>query len=129
MIGTSIHNDVLMKVNKAKFFSVIADEVTDIANQEELSLSLRYILDGFNCEVFVDFIHVDVERKTGQTLAHTTLAWLRSHGLPAMNLPGLCYNGASNMSGARAGCRALFQKEAWIVLGPNQLAVRKKRWN
>ena len=44
-IGTSIHNDILIEVNKAKFYSVIADEVTDIANKEELSLSLCYILD------------------------------------------------------------------------------------
>ena len=56
VIGNSIHNDVVDEVKKAKFYSVIADEVTDSANKEELSLALRYILDGSIKEVFVDFV-------------------------------------------------------------------------
>ena len=72
VIGMSIRNDVLMEVNEAKFYLVIADEVTDIANKKELSLTLRYVFDGFICEVFVDF--VEVERIAGETLAQTILA-------------------------------------------------------
>ena len=44
-----------MDITKEKFFSVIADVVTDIPNKEELSLSLRCIFDEFIFEVFVDF--------------------------------------------------------------------------
>ena len=50
---------------------MIADEVTDSANKEELSLALRYILDGSIKEVFVDF--VEVERITGAVLAQAIL--------------------------------------------------------
>ena len=52
VIGTSIHNDILIEVNKAKFYSVIADEVTDIANKEELSLSLCYTVRTWWCHVW-----------------------------------------------------------------------------
>jgi len=51
-----------------KFYSMIADEVTDMANKEELSLSLPFVHDGTVKEVFVDFVEVD--RKTGY-------CWLR----------------------------------------------------
>ena len=51
VIGNSIRNDIVDEVKKAKFYSVIADEVTDSANKEELSLALRYILDGSIKEV------------------------------------------------------------------------------
>jgi len=47
---------------------VIADEVTDTANKEELSLSLCFVNDGSVKEEFVDFM--EVERKTGY-------CWLR----------------------------------------------------
>ena len=61
--GGFFAHTVIAKVKQAKFYSVIADEVTDTANKEELSLSLRFVLDGVVKEVFVDF--VEVERITG----------------------------------------------------------------
>ena len=45
VIGTHIRNSILSEVRKAKYYSVIADEVNDIANKEQLSISVRYCLD------------------------------------------------------------------------------------
>ena len=56
VIGNSIRNDIVKEVKRAKFYSVIADEVTDSANKEELSLALWYILDVTIKEVFVDLL-------------------------------------------------------------------------
>ena len=88
---------------------MIADEVTDAANKEELSLSLRFVLDGTVKEVFVDF--VVVERITGQVLAQAILHWLSTHGLSPADIRGQCYDGAS-MSGAVSGCKTIVQREA-----------------
>ena len=65
-------------MKRANFYSVIADEVTDTANKEELSLALRYILNG-TIKVFVDF--VEVELITEVELAQAILQWLTAHGL------------------------------------------------
>ena len=46
VIGDSIRNDIISEVKKARFFSIIADEVTDAANREELSIVLRYVFDN-----------------------------------------------------------------------------------
>ena len=62
-----LRRTIMAEVKRAKFYLVIADEVTDMANKEELSLSLCFVNDGSVKEVFVDF--VEVERKTGQVLA------------------------------------------------------------
>ena len=59
VIGTSIRNDIVEEVRRAKFYSVIADEVTDTANKEEISLALRYVLDDTIKEVFMDFVEVE----------------------------------------------------------------------
>ena len=33
-------------MKRAKYYSVIADEVVDVSNKEQLSLTVRYVLDG-----------------------------------------------------------------------------------
>ena len=42
--GDKIRTDILEEVKHAKFYSIIADEVTDASNKEELSLVIRYAL-------------------------------------------------------------------------------------
>ena len=79
VIGECICNDIIAEVKRAKLYSVIADEVTDTANREELSLPLHFVLDGTVKEVFVGF--VEVERVTGQVLPQTIFQWLSTHGL------------------------------------------------
>ena len=99
VIGNSIRSDILREAKSARFFSIIADEVTDAADREELSNAVQYILNGEIKEVFVDFVEVD--RITGEVLAQNILQWLRMHGLSPTDMYAQCYDGASNMSGAR----------------------------
>ena len=40
-IRSRIRAGILEEIKKAKFYSVIADEVTDTSNLEQLSISLR----------------------------------------------------------------------------------------
>ena len=92
------------------FYSIIADEVTDIANREQLSLVLRYVINGKVKEVFTDFL--ELERITGEALADAILKTLETWGLPVANMRGQCYDGGSNMAGAKSGCRAIVQRQA-----------------
>ena len=41
--GQIITEQIINKINRASFFSVMADETTDIARQEQMSLCIRYI--------------------------------------------------------------------------------------
>ena len=102
--------DIISEVQAAQFYSIIADEVTDVSNKEELSLVLRYMFNDEIKEVFVDFIQV--ERITGEVLGSTIIEWLSNHNLSLSNMRGQCYDGASNMSGARSGCKAIVQQAA-----------------
>lgn len=114
VIGTQIRNDILAEVKESQFYSILSDEVSDISNKEQISLTLRYVTSQ-SCEyrvkeMFVDFI--EVERITGKALAEAILQHLSAWGLSVADLRGQCYDGASNMSGARSGCKAIIQKEA-----------------
>ena len=110
VVGDMICSDILKEVKHARFYSIIADEVTDVSNKEELSLVIRYLHKEQTKEVFVDVI--EVERITGQVLGETILNWLRSHNISPEDMRGQCYDGSSNMAGARAGVKSVVQRDA-----------------
>ena len=66
--------------------------------------------------MFVDFS--EVQRITGANLANTITQRLADWALPLSGLRGQCYDGSSNMSGIRSGCRALIQ-----MLAPKAMYV------
>ncbi len=43
MLSDQVRQQVIDKVKAATWFTVIADEVTDVSNKEQLSLVLRYV--------------------------------------------------------------------------------------
>ena len=88
IIAKSIHFDILSGVKKAKFYLLIADEVANVGNKEQLSLSLCYILDDEVNEVFIDF--VEVERMTGRELVNGILQSLVVCGLSSLDMQGQC---------------------------------------
>ena len=104
VVGTVIRSDILKEVKKSKYYSIMADEITDLSNKEQLSLCVRYVTDETVKEMFLDFI--EVERITGKALGDAIMHWLDVNELPVANMRGQCYDGASNMSGSRSGCQA-----------------------
>jgi hypothetical protein len=75
-----IQDTILSRVRKAKYFSILFDETTDVSVTQQLSLSLRYLHDGVIREDFVTFCNAyesirakDIckeSRLTGVALAH-----------------------------------------------------------
>ena len=92
--GDHIREKVLSEVQKAKYYSILADEVADISNTEQLSLVLRFV-DENNIikEEFVDFLPC-LDGTSGQAIASLILNRIR------------LYNGNGNMSGKFRGCSA-----------------------
>ena len=68
VLGDCVRTSILSDIKEAKFFSILADEVTDCSNLEQLSIAIRFV--DNHClirEEFLDF--VTVERITGNALA------------------------------------------------------------
>ena len=85
-----------------------------MGNKEQLLLSLHYILDDEVNEVFIDFM--EVVRITKRELANVILQSLVTWGLSPLDMRGHCYDGASNMAGARSGCKSMVQQQAPMVI-------------
>ena len=98
-IGEHIREGITSEVKKAKFYSLLCDEVTDVSVKEQMSVVLRFV-DG-DCDIreeFVDFIYTD--KITGEVMASKLRAALDRYGIDLMDCRGQGYDGASNMSSA-----------------------------
>ena len=87
------------RLNSARCFTVLADEITDIAGIEQFSLCARYF-DKTKMIMREDFLKfVPVSNVTGKGLAITLLTTLEEIGFDMKYLRGQGYDGAAAMSG------------------------------
>ena len=63
MLANQISKNIIDEVKTTKVYTLIADEVTDVSNHEQLSICLRYVHGGNVKEVFVGFCWLQVSRE------------------------------------------------------------------
>ena len=81
VIDDAIRDEIIDEIKTAKFISILADEVTDCSNLEQVSIVIRFVdRDKKIKEEFLGFI--SVERITGETIATDLLSWLHEHNIP-----------------------------------------------
>lgn len=109
LLGDKILIEIVRRVKKAKYFSIIMDCTPDKGHTEQLSVVLRVV----NCEPsvgasitdnFVGFI--DVEDTTGKGFTDTLLEKLNKLNLSIADCRGQSFDNGSNMMGHRQGVQA-----------------------
>lgn len=119
-IAVCLRDKLLRPLKVAKFYCVIADEVTDYhSNQEILSLCVRCVdmlTEGVPCikKIFLDFLYL--ERATGHAVATAILSLFAKHGHDASHIRRQLYDGASSMSGIKNGTQAIIQQKYPLTL-------------
>ena len=106
--GEIIQTDIVKKLNNAQCFTVLADETTDVAHTEQLSVCVRFIYDDMLNEHFLEF--VPVNDVTGRGLANTIIHTLQSRNINLKYLIGQGYDGAAAMGGHLNGVRPAVQE-------------------
>ncbi|XP_071477426.1 52 kDa repressor of the inhibitor of the protein kinase-like [Diadema antillarum] len=119
VIADCLRDNILAPLKHVKYFSVIADEVTDPhGNQEVLSLCLRFVdvtdTKPHVREVFLDFLHL--QRATGKRIAESILSLLDKHGLDVQDMRGQSYDGASAMASDKRGAQAVIKEKNPLAL-------------
>ena len=112
VLADQVKQNILQKVQAVKWYTVIADEVTDVSTKEQLSIVLRYVdsVSLVDREDLVYFTECDTGI-SGQNLAEKTMTYLEALGLDLSNLRGQGYDGVSNMAGAIKGTAAIITKQ------------------
>ena len=70
--GDLLLNAILKKVRTTRFFPIIADEATDAANDEQLSICIRFVDGTVPCEKFIAF-HECLSGVSGEAIADKIL--------------------------------------------------------
>ena len=98
-----------------KFFTVCADEGTDVANKEQLPLIIRFVdQSGMIREEFLKFVLCDTG-PSGQAIADKIKFTLEKLTLDLKDLRGQGYDGEGNMSGKYRGDAAIIQHDYPII--------------
>ena len=85
-----------------KWYTIMVDETTDLSNTEQMVLYLRYV--DNNLEVHEELIGLYSLESTSADVVVTAINdILLRMNLTINNCCGQCYDGGSNMSGARSG--------------------------
>lgn len=117
ILGNQIRDKILNRVKEAGWFTVVADEVTDLSNEEILSIVLRYVdpNSALVREDFVSFLECDTGI-TGHCLADKIMGCLQMFGLDLLKLRGQSYDGAGNMAGPVNGTAAVISAKYPLAL-------------
>lgn len=87
-------------------FSVSADEVTDVSNQEQMAIVIRTVGTGGKIrERLIEY--VDMDSITGKSVSDAIISCLERHNMSIMDCRAQTYDGAANMSGKFNGAQAL----------------------
>ena len=86
---------ITTEVRKSGYLGIIMDETSDISRTEEVSLCLRYVINGETKENFVGFFAT--ASTEGEVL------YINKLDLRLENIIAECFDGAANMSGIRKG--------------------------
>ena len=109
---------ILHEERAAKYFSVCADEASDVANKEQLSLILRFVDQaGLVREEFISFF------LCGEAVSNLITNALRKYGLDLRYLCGQGYDGAGNMAGKYQVAAAIIQQVYPMALYALNLCV------
>ena len=102
---------ILRKVRNSPGFALIADEVTDCSNKEQLCIVLRYVDPETNAirEDLILFLECECGL-TGQALADKMMGFVRNN-LGRSKIHDQAYDGTSNMSGKIRGAAARIQSQ------------------
>ena len=97
-------------ISKSDYFSLIADEATDISHHEQLCVAIRWVNNNYDIHETPLGLF-----KLPDTFAHTIFSVIKYVLVRCSLTFDKCIgqaNGASNMSGVRNGVQALVKKEA-----------------
>ncbi|XP_047135550.1 zinc finger MYM-type protein 1-like [Hydra vulgaris] len=119
LMSQKVNDEIINRVLKAVYYSIIADCTPDISRKEQLSLTIRIV--GLSLDIRVEIKEYflgffSVSDSTGLGLTEVLIELLTKHGLKISNCRVQGYDNGSNMKGKINGVQKM-------ILNLNPLAL------
>lgn len=109
--GQTILEQIMDRIKRADYFSVLADETADISGKEQLSIGVRYISPDDN-KIHEDFLgFLPLTELNAKYISREILQFLKSSNLNLNQMVGQGYDGCSTMSGIDGGVQGIIRQE------------------
>ena len=115
-ISEIIKQNLLASLKSSEYYSLMADESTDSASQEELSVCARWLHENKVVEHFLGIIHA--KETNAKAISEYLSGFLSTHGISYEKLRGLGFDGANTMSGHKTGVQKRLK-----LLAPSALYI------
>ena len=110
LMSKHVLRSLLTNIKAEPFYSIIADETTDVSGKEQLAISLRWVTSSY--EIHEDLIGLVYVETTDALTPKTVIKDSLIHcGLSLSSCRGQAYDGAANMAGHLSGVAARIQQE------------------
>ena len=109
LMALTIQREILDNIQNTVFYTLMADEVTDCSNKEQFVICLRWV--DNNLTPHEDFIGLYfVDNISTATVVACLKDVLTRMNLSIQNCRGQCYDGSSNMVGAKKGIATEYRR-------------------
>ena len=109
-MAISVSRDIASCLQSSPSLTLMMDETTDVSNTKQVLIVFRWVSDSL--EVHEEFFGLyQVASIKAEVLASTAMDCLQRSNISVIKLHGQCYDGASNMSGAKSGVAKRIQDE------------------
>lgn len=109
-IGIWIDEIQIKNLLAAPFFSLMADECTDVATIEELSIFCRWVDNGSPVEHFMEIL--PLKKADAESIYTVLIDWLNKKNIQCRKLVGMGFDGAATFAGKKTGVQARLKKNS-----------------
>ena len=107
LMGEKVRDRIIGLAKSAKYYSVLLDCTPDKSHQEQLSLTLRFVVVDETVSVEEHFLYyIAITETTGEAMATILIDQLQSMGLCIEDMRGQGYDNGANMVGRHSGVQA-----------------------
>ena len=115
-LGTWVEESLLKWLHKAPFFSILADECTDVTTIELLTICCRWVESGVPEEHFVEIL--PLKKANAESIYSALVEYGREKNIQLGRLIGMGFDGAATFSGDKTGVQRRLKE-----LSPHALFV------
>ena len=100
-LRTWVEESLLKRLHKAPFFSIMADECTDVTTIEEVTICCRWVESGVPEEHVIEIL--PLKKANAESIYSALVEYYREKNIQLGRLIGMGFDGAATFSGDKTG--------------------------